>query len=200
MKKKIVSLEINLNTVKSGRNRANSLKTKPSESPGRKKLRCGDCDQTFLKNCDLEKHIEEHQTVKEHRCNECGKEFFLKWRLNKHIKMHQEKTSVCHYFNNKKYCPYESIGCMFSHELSKTCTSKPCKRKLCPFQHEDQEYECNSCSKQFSCKGDLKQHKESTHTDENDVMNDGIRIEQEEANECPHCNEIFPCQWGCTNL
>ena len=55
MKKKIVSLEINLNTVKSGRNRANNLKTKPSESPGRKKLRCGDCDQTFLKNCDLEK-------------------------------------------------------------------------------------------------------------------------------------------------
>ena len=43
----------------------------------------------------------------------------------------------CHYFNNFKTCPYESIGCKFIHEASEKCffLSK-CENKLCQFQHD----------------------------------------------------------------
>ena len=46
----------------------------------------------------------------------CGKEFFLKWRLKKHSKIHSEVTRQCKYFLADEACPFDKIGCMFSHE------------------------------------------------------------------------------------
>ena len=43
----------------------------------------------------------------------------------------------CHYFNNKKDCPYEEIGCMFKHAKSDNCWFKEhCKNKLCQYAHD----------------------------------------------------------------
>ena len=42
----------------------------------------------------------------------------------------------CHYFNNRKKCPFEEFGCMFSHELSEMCTfDRICTNKLWSYQH-----------------------------------------------------------------
>ena len=42
----------------------------------------------------------------------------------------------CHYFNNGKVCPFESIGCMFNHIRSDKCLFlQKCINKLCPFRH-----------------------------------------------------------------
>ena len=48
-----------------------------------------------------------------------------------------ENVKYCHYFNNSKHCPFEEVGCMFKHEISKNCRfQKHCKNKLCQFQHD----------------------------------------------------------------
>ena len=42
----------------------------------------------------------------------------------------------CHYFNNKKTCPYEE-ECVFLHEDAKNCKyGMECERLLCMFKHE----------------------------------------------------------------
>ena len=78
-----------------------------------------------------------HETIGNYKCDQCDKTFVLKWRLNKHLENHASLTTKkCHYYNNKKKCPYEDIGCMFDHVLSTMCLyGKNCNKKLCSFQH-----------------------------------------------------------------
>ena len=68
-----------------------------------------------------------------------GKPFVLKWRLSKHKETHASPTvRNCHYFNNKKPCPFENIGCKFNHVLSKICIyNTTCSNALCQHQHEE---------------------------------------------------------------
>ena len=77
----------------------------------------------------------------EYECNLCDKKFILKWRLSKHIQAHSIKTTKkCHYFNNGKACPYEDIGCMFTHEQSDICKfGQVCRNKLCSYKHRKKE-------------------------------------------------------------
>ena len=45
--------------------------------------------------------------------------------------LHEKSKNIikCHYFNNNVHCPYELVGCMFSHTISKICKDKKeCKR------------------------------------------------------------------------
>ena len=43
----------------------------------------------------------------------------------------------CHYFNNKKTCPFEEVGCMYKHAKSGNCWFKDlCKNKLCQYAHD----------------------------------------------------------------
>ena len=53
-------------------------------------VKCRHCEETFSRNCDLEKHMDEHENGKGFKCNTCEKTFHLKWRLNKHEKNHNE--------------------------------------------------------------------------------------------------------------
>ena len=44
----------------------------------------------------------------------------------------------CHYFNNGKICPFEKLGCMFSHQDSEICYfGVRCMNKLCQFKHTE---------------------------------------------------------------
>ena len=85
--------------------------------------KCTKCDKTFVKNCELERHILEHHEYKPFDCGKCGKTFVLKWRLRKHLSGHETKT-FCFYFNKDKECPFEKIGCKFRHELLSSSKSK----------------------------------------------------------------------------
>ena len=75
-----------------------------------------------------------------HKCEECGKAFLPEWHLKKHMIMHSlSYTSSCHYYNNKKFCPFEQLGCKFSHRLSGLCNyDEKCHKKLCPIQQTNQ--------------------------------------------------------------
>ena len=101
-------------------------------------IKCTKCSETFTKNSDLEEHIENVHIEKEkYKCDECEKTFVLKWRLKKHLNIHSSPDiKGCHYFNNGKICPFESLGCMFAHRLMGNCKFNiKCTKNLCSFQH-----------------------------------------------------------------
>ena len=143
MKKKVISLEVDLLSMKS-----QNLKGKTQQNSERRseqvlveaKKSCQFCASTFQKNCDLEKHVkEEHESAEmDYKCDICNKEFYLEWRWKKHAVIHAGNVKYCHYYNNGKACPYEEIGCMFLHMESQMCPFKPCKNRMCEFQHEKQ--------------------------------------------------------------
>ena len=98
-----------------------------------RRIKCKFCDEMFDKNCDLELHIKRnHESTEQFECNQCEKRFVLKWRLSKHQEIHASPSvKKCHYFNNKKVCPFEDLGCMFEHTFSGTCKyGKKCTQKL----------------------------------------------------------------------
>ena len=81
------------------------------------------CDQTFPRFVDLEKHMKTiHGHHQEYSCDKCEKHFMIKWRLEKHMKMHTDKLmKQCHYYHNGGECPFDEYGCKFSHTVSKVC-------------------------------------------------------------------------------
>jgi hypothetical protein len=88
---------------------------------------CNFCEQTVVKNCDLETHLKEvHDVQKKCKCTVCNKDFVLDWRHKKHMKMHSEDVKFCHFYSNNKKCPFEDIGCMFLHEMAEPCVFNPC--------------------------------------------------------------------------
>ena len=164
----------------------------PENSKKELSLCCNHCDKTFSKAIQLELHMEEHSLVKNYSCDICAKEFHLKWRLEKHVQIHSENFSAqhCHYFNNRKDCPFRSAGCMFKHERSGHCLIKNCSRKLCQFEHsdtileeeicdvdeeesnaEDEEYpelaanQCHLCRKHCESRDDNIEHVKNEHTE-----------------------------------
>ena len=114
-------------------------KRKVTTTKDKKSQKCKHCSMKFDQNIELEnhlkfKHLEEAQVFE---CNICDKKFLLKWRLQKHLDVHEVNTKYCHYFNNKKECPYIEFGCMFKHEASPECKFiDNCKNKLCQFKHD----------------------------------------------------------------
>ena len=104
-----------------------------------------------MKNCKLEVHIRnEHEHVKDYKCDVCDKGFVLKWRMLKHQDCHRGPgKKKCHFFNNRKTCPFEEIGCMFAHEASEICRfDNICDNQLCPFQHKINQHENQSKNEQ----------------------------------------------------
>ena len=94
-------------------------------------------------------------------------------RLNKHKSVHRTKK-YCHYYNNDKECPFEELGCMFRHEVSKNCYFRgKCKNSLCQFTHSEKivvnfmnddrsdtilEFRCDQCGKNCMNKDLFKKH------------------------------------------
>ena len=103
------------------------------------KIECAHCDKTFLHNHELETHIEEHKIQKSFSCEVCQKDFYLQWRLEKHKNMHEETTKLCHFFTNKKLCPFDRIGCKFRHEEPKKASKSVEKNSNETNQKNDEE-------------------------------------------------------------
>ena len=104
-----------------------------------KEMKCKTCDDIFTKSSDLELHIKQtHNPETTFSCEDCDKTFIFKFRLRKHQESHKSKDiKNCHYFNNKKHCPFEEIGCMFDHVLSEKCNfGENCTNKMCQYQHK----------------------------------------------------------------
>ena len=101
---------------------------------------CSLCSEKFEDNCKLEEHLLiVHKKSKRFHCGTCGMTFVLRWRLHKHLESHQEgkSTTICYYFNNKKPCPFENVGCKYLHEEADDCKyAGLCSRKMCQYQHD----------------------------------------------------------------
>jgi hypothetical protein len=159
----------------------------PSESVSNYKS-CEECDQNFTKNFELEHHmVEIHRHEKQHACNICGKQFYLKWRLKRHMEIHQEGVKFCHFFINKKQCPYAEIVCKFLHQKAGKWKMTLCTNRLCQFEHETESetenviYEsydenqigenyCHLCDDKFSNLEHLCEHFQTDHEDYHQKM------------------------------
>ena len=125
-------------------------------------LECLQCAKKFKSVKDLKKHKEKHKLQNEmYPCSECEKEFDEEWKMRahkknhtkfkcdicektfkcqevmeKHVKIAHEKMKIyCHFFNNKKICPYDK-ECIFLHEDSDVCRyDMLCERKYCMYKH-----------------------------------------------------------------
>ena len=88
------------------------------------RLNCNKCDKKFSKFGDLELHIKEmHVNYEEQVCDQCEKKFVTAWRLRKHMRIHVQKfTKICNYFRSEANCPFEELGCKFSHDVRKIDT------------------------------------------------------------------------------
>ena len=141
-----------------------------AQSTHPRKIKCKLCQSTFDKNCNLEEHM---KTSYEERENfECGKTFVLQWRLREHKENHASE-------NVKKDCPFDKIGCMFSHTLSETCIyGNGCNNTLCSYQHEkylpkksyqlfNVSYKCSECDAELQSINSLEAHKKTYHSKEN---------------------------------
>ena len=65
-----------------------------------------------------EKHLRTHEYAQIFECKICAKTFTFKWTMKKHVEKHENPIVRCHYFNNKKSCPYKELGCIFVHNYS----------------------------------------------------------------------------------
>ena len=58
---------------------------------------------------------------------------------------HGDKLLYCHFFNNKKKCPYEK-NCIFIHEDSEMCKyDSKCARYLCMYKHSYDQADIIEC-------------------------------------------------------
>lgn len=193
------------------------LKHVKEEHP--KTIACKSCEEIFHKNSDLEVHIEaEHKQMETYDCDRCDKKFVLIWRLRKHKESHTNMNmKKCHYFNNKKVCPYEKIGCMFDHSTSEICIfGGKCTNKLCPYQHEkevdepietlekdlkdkfdnlsyDEQYESKMIICDKLCKASHGYHRCNDDDYEGYVGCDAFNITDEFDEDC-NKTELFPCE------
>ena len=107
----------------------------------RKIFTCEICNHDLKESIDLEKHmITVHNTEKQYKCDICESAFVVEWHLRKH-KINHQKNNVrkCHYFNNMKPCPFWTLGCKFSHEVSNMCKfNQSCRLKKCQFRHSQE--------------------------------------------------------------
>ena len=130
MKEKVAAMEAKVLDIKRADTERDfsNLKTPTKKS-------CAVCSKTFLTNAQLEKHMNKrHDDCRNFECTVSGKKFFLEWRLKKHAQMHTVIPRTCRYFSNKMPCPFEEIGCKFSH----TIPLQPATRHVDVRGHEEQ--------------------------------------------------------------
>ena len=93
--------------------------------------------------------------------------------MNKHLEVHERKQSMCKYFTKNQHCPYEGIGCKFSHEPSDkgnidedTANDDEDLDLSCEFV----ENQCHLCKLQLPNRDDLFNHLEADHLEYHQEM------------------------------
>ena len=99
--------------------------------------KCEKCEKSYKSEKDLTLHQKMHGNFK---CEKCDYEFDVPELLEKHVSaVHGKMKIFCHYFNNKKECPFEG-SCIFAHDESPDCKfGKNCERIMCMFSHEERD-------------------------------------------------------------
>jgi hypothetical protein len=85
-----------------------------------KRIICQFCGENFDGQWKLETHLVVHEEAEKFPCDVCNKLFQTNWRLRKHQQNHERKNvRMCKYFKKGQFCPFEKVGCKFSHSSSK---------------------------------------------------------------------------------
>ena len=88
-------------------------------------MTCKFCDEAFEEHWKLEIHTRKHEEAEQFTCDFCAKIFVAKWRLKKHRENHYRKNvKLCKYFKKEQLCPYEEVGCKFSHKTTNNTDNK----------------------------------------------------------------------------
>ena len=98
----------------------NETIVKKKNHPPEKRMICQYCGYKFDEQWKLETHLLKHEEAEKFHCNVCSKTFQTNWRLEKHLQNHNRiNVRVCKYFKKGQFCPFEKLGCKFSHHSSK---------------------------------------------------------------------------------
>ena len=159
-----VLLKEQLNDIKAKFSKLSEKYKKMQENIPISTLKCHKCSKNFQCSEDLKKHMIKH-TDKSYtfKCDLCDLDFNEEWKMLAHKKTHSRfdcekcdrnfqyqvlkekhmsishgnKLLYCHFFNNKKKCPYEE-KCIFIHEDSEMCKyGSKCERNLCMYKHRE---------------------------------------------------------------
>ena len=105
--------------------------------------------------------------------------------MKKHEEMHDSQCARnCHYFNNRKPCPFEELGCMFLHEEARICKhGESCSKNLCSYKHgisgqksseiddkseSENAWECQVCDFSAALYNDYWDHIDNNHLDDDE--------------------------------
>ena len=104
---------------------------------------CDLCDLKFNEEWKMLAHKRSHTKFK---CEKCDKNFQYQVLKERHMKIsHGDKLLYCHYFNNKKECPYEK-NCIYIHDDSEICKyDSKCARNLCMYKHSHDQADISEC-------------------------------------------------------
>ena len=168
-----------------------------------KRIKCQECEQSFVSSIEYEVHMKSnHKEHEQYLCDDCEKTVVVKWRLNKHKTIHSNREiKKCHFFNNKKLCPFEEMGCMYLHVMSPQCFfQENCQNTLCQFQH-DQQIKCSECEYLSTNSGDIEHHIYMMHRSPgHDSSEVDLTVEENESDmEDASDDECFPCD-SCENV
>ena len=163
IKKKVVSLELDISALKVTRQ---EILSKPDSSEAKKSLmkKCNLCDETFARNSDFENHmVDTHEAEKKFECEVCGKRFLLQWRLQKHQFIHTGEAKSCKYFLNNVHCPFDKVGCMFSHSAESVDVETHEDIENVEDDYNIEENQCHLCKSQLDNRDELWEHVENNH-------------------------------------
>ena len=166
---KVLKIENDLQHVKlsSAENGALEVEKKRLSQP----RKCKECDEIFSKNVEEEQHmVNVHGSEKPYSCDHCEKTFYLKWRLQKHLSVHDKGVKKCKFIRGGQECPFDNVGCMFSHE-NENDNEEIIEDIIenVEIEEEDEPLEddfCYYCNNNFRNQSDLVLHMRETHMDQ----------------------------------
>ena len=129
-----------------------SLKYHNMVHTGMKTEKCIECDKTFIRKYDLQKHIEsshikiKHLDKELYTCDVCSKEVLGLDKLKQHKRSHRTKNKIC------DLCPYTSYS---GADLARHKEAR----------HEENPYiKCDLCGRELKTKHSMQAHLKEVHS------------------------------------
>ncbi|XP_023214494.1 zinc finger protein 12-like, partial [Centruroides sculpturatus] len=138
---------------------------------------CSTCDQTFLSEHELERHVETHTGERPFQCNLCKKSFPFKSHLRQHKIVHSDERPFKCSYNNCEHS-FKRKGDLDQHMY--TAHSDEFLSKITPNDPKIMSRKCNYCLKVCQSPAALKIHLR-THN-------------RERPFSCNFCNGTFTCK------
>ena len=165
LKKKVTGIELDVSGLKITRQErlikpdsSDSSYKKDAQNTASSIKKCKLCDETFTKNSDFENHmVDKHDVEKKFECEICGKKFLLQWRMKKHGFIHKEEAKTCKYFFDNQHCPFDEVGCKFSHK------NEAANEEIVEADYNVKENQCHICKEQLTNSDELWEHVEISH-------------------------------------